>query len=219
MHRRRTYLSLLGTATAIGFAGCAATGDGESLRDPSDSTETGTGSTADEGTELTVEAGAVGTPDLDWTIEKLADATDEQPCTLRITIENTGSARELTAAGRVPFPPTPGNPIEGDGDVERPVLVPVAADYEPQYGGNCWQAAVDDPEVADDAPWDWGHGDERTRLLEPGEQVEGTYSVVAEWTQYCFQRGEYRFDRRYTVNGTSYQWTFTLTVPTYDRDA
>lgn len=221
MPRRREYLALVGTALAPGIAGCGRTASGGARTTTSTSTASPSTTfryTTAAGGDLTVEPGPVDAPDLAWTVEKGADATAEHPCRIRVTLENTGPARELTAAGELPFPPTPGRRADGDEGARRPVLVPVDDDRDRRFGGDCWQAPIDDPAVADDAPWDWGHGSDRTRTVEPGEQFQGSYDVLADWTQYCFQRGDYRFRRRYELDGEAHEWAFTLHVPSYDRD-
>lgn len=214
MRSRREYLSLVGIPLATGLSGCAATEGGDDTSSSTTTVPPGVG-----GGELTVEAGPVAAPDLEWTVEKQSDATEERPCRLRIALENTGSTRDLTAEGPLPFPSVVGDRTEDDEDGVRPVIVPVDSDYDPQFDGYCWQAQIDHPRMADDVPGAWSYGSTRTHTLEPGERIEGSYYLVADWIRYCFQRGDYLFTRPYTLAGTTYEWTFTLHVPSYDRTA
>ena len=97
--------------------------------------------------------------------------------------------------------------------------MPTGSDHDREFWGSCWRSPLDDPRMADDAPWSWGYGAKETRTLRAGERIEGTYHVLSSTTEYCFQRGEYRFRRQYELAGREYEWQFTLDVPSYDREA
>lgn len=72
---------------------------------------------------------------------------------------------------------------------------------------------MDDPDLADDAPWDWGHGDERTVELAAGERRHGVYHPVNSWPTACFADEVYRFERRYEIAGEHHKGGFELELP------
>lgn len=220
MRGRRNVLASLGTALTLGLAGCGVNAPVDHRNGTATARETpperSSTPAADAG-GLRVTTEETTTDGLDWTVEKQSAATEDQPCELRIAVENTGQSRQLTPAGPTPFPPTRGTRTDGTDQMVHPAILPVESVYERRFNGDCWQAPLDDPKIADDAPWDWGSGDTRTLTLEPSDRLEGSYEVVADWTRFCFQRGEYRFRRRYELAGSAHEWAFRLHVPAYDR--
>lgn len=121
----------------------------------------------------------------------------------------------MTLAGELPLPPRPGEPIDGreDDDEPVPVLLPVESDHGRQYTGSCWVSPLDSPGMADDAPWDWGHGAERTVPLAGGSEYSGVYDIVTSWTSYCFPEDRYRFERHYERGGEFVEQGFELELP------
>lgn len=221
MRGRREVLASLGSALTLGLAGCGTVAPSEHRSQAPASAGTppkSPRSTPAVAGGLRVTAADTGSDGLDWSVEKRAAATEEHPCELRIAVENTGRPRELTVDGPMPFPPTRGaRTDDGTEGVVAPAIVPIEGEFERRFGGDCWQAPLDDPKLADDAPWNWGPRATQTLALDPGDRFEGRYAVVADWTRFCFQRGEYRFRRRYELAGTADEWAFRLHVPAYDR--
>lgn len=132
---------------------------------------------------------------------------------MQVTVRNVGGPGMLAVEGRLPLPPTPGDPTFDDFDHPRPVLLPVDADAEPERGPGCWTAPLDDPAMADDEPWAWGYGEERTVRLGAGEPRAATYHVVNSWLADCFPPGTYRFDRAYELDGEFRKPGLVLDLP------
>lgn len=218
MRRRALLASLCG----VGLAGCSSRGGTPSGRTTPTDTWTFWPTTVDDtpapGVDLAVEADPVDAPDFEWAAEVLSAPTTDRPGRLLVALENTGQARTLTTAGELPFPITPGTSTDGDARI-RPALAPVGADYEPRFEGTCWRAPLDDPNLADDAPWDWGYGNPQSRTLAAGERIEGIYHLLSSIRWSCFEPGDYRFERRYELDGREYAWAFTLQVRPAGGDA
>lgn len=156
MRGRRNVLASLGTALTLGLAGCGVNAPVDHRNGTATARETpperSSTPAADAG-GLRVTTEETTTDGLDWTVEKQPAATEDQPCELRIAVENTGQSRQLTPAGPTPFPPTRGTRTDGTDQMVHPAIIPVESGYERRFNGDCWQAPLDDPKIADDAPW------------------------------------------------------------------
>lgn len=195
--RRRGFLASLGAGSVATVTGCLG-------RRPQASP---TGSTTPE-PPVTASG-----PPLRLTAEPLAESSADRPARVRVSLTNTGDPVELTIAGRLPMPSRPGEPVNIVDSGANPVLLPAESDLDRRYNTNCWTAPIDDPDLADDAPWDWGHGDERTVTLAAGERRQAVYHVVNSWPTACFANAVYRFERHFEVAGEPHERAIELELP------
>lgn len=197
MHRR-TFLTGLGSG-AVSLTGCLG-----SRTDAATPAATKSGSPAPTSTPA---------PDIELSVEPRSAATADQPGRVQVSLVNHGGPTVLTIAGGLPLPITPGKPVAGDDAGHVPVLLPAESDHEREFTGSCWVSPLDSPGIADDAPWDWGHGAVRSIPFASEGRYSGTYEIVTSWTSYCFADGRYRFERHYERGGTFREREFDLELP------
>lgn len=194
--QRRAFLTGLGAAALAGCSGPGTSSPAPTTTDPPSPTET-----------------PRPEPELRWAIEPLAAASEDRPARVRVAFRNVGGLGELVVEGQLPMPPVPGNLEGADLDHPRPVLLPVDTEVALRHESGCWTARVDDPDIADDEPWAWGYGEQRTVRLSAGETRTGVYHVVNSWPGSCFPPGTYRFDRAYELAGTFHKPGLALELP------
>jgi hypothetical protein len=200
---RREYLALTtGSVTAV--SGCLQ----HSMENPS----SGVGESFPD---VTVESDP--TPDgRDVTVVVNRAFAASTPAELRIAYTNTGdSEREVGFTVSPPFPPYVGEATDGPG---RLSLVPDDREYVDPHPRP--SDADGDPFVPD-TPTDgcWrakaavaGEDVGLTRTLEPGESVEGSYTLLAHpESDACLAAGDYRFEDPHYF-GTDGPWGFTVSL-------
>jgi hypothetical protein len=136
----------------------------------------------------------------EYAVELLDGQTADHPATLRVTFTNTTEETNEYTFGGMPAPFSD-NVGSAEGDGGRLVLLPPdSAPEEPSNG--CWEYGqpISQPAIP-------------TEPLDPGETISTTQAILShEDNDECFPAGNYRFQGMVEVDGTNYEWGFTVSV-------
>ncbi|RBI64168.1 hypothetical protein DMJ13_06680 [halophilic archaeon] len=149
------------------------------------------------GPELGVTADpAPAGPPVTLSVDLLTGQTDADPARLRVTFRSTADGpRTVVAAYPFPFADRVG--VERESDAKLVLAYEAVGDR-----GDCWRTALPNVRPSVDR-----------HAVAPGDRRSVEWSVLGHpGNDTCFPRGAYRFETTYEVDGTTFDWGFTVRV-------